>query len=100
MGSVDVATRPWAGRTKNQGSISGRTKRFSSLHKAPRDSGAHALSYTKDTGSNRRSVKLSTHLHLVSRLRMVTSIIPYVLRAGASLSSGILMFFVPTYITD
>jgi hypothetical protein len=27
--SVDIVTRPWAGRPKNQGSIPGRSKRFS-----------------------------------------------------------------------
>jgi hypothetical protein len=44
---------------------------FSFLHNVQTGSGAHWSSYTMGTGDFPRGVKLTTHLHLVPRLRMV-----------------------------
>jgi hypothetical protein len=48
--SVGIVTRPWAGRSRNRGSIPGKDKRFSLLYIVHTNSGAHLASYTVGTG--------------------------------------------------
>jgi hypothetical protein len=66
------------------GSILAGARDFSLFHNAQTGSGAHPASYVMDTGGKGgRDVKLTTHLHLVPRLRMVELYLhpPYIFMA-------------------
>jgi hypothetical protein len=54
-----MATGPLAGRSRNRGSIPGKGKKFSLLHKIQTGSGTHPASYLMDTGSLSPEVKRS-----------------------------------------
>jgi hypothetical protein len=68
--SVDIAARLWAGQLRDRGLIPGRCRDFP-LHDIHTGSGAHPLSYTIGTGALSLGVKLTIHLQLVPKLRMV-----------------------------
>jgi hypothetical protein len=75
--SVGIATRLWAVPPRNQGSFPDKDKRFFSLlHDVQTGSGVHPASYTVGTRASfqklsGRGMKLTTHLHLVPRSRIL-----------------------------
>jgi hypothetical protein len=73
--SVDIENRIWAVRPRSWGLIPGRGKRFSLFRNVQTGSALSPISYTMDTGGRffpeDRGEKLTTHLHLVPRSRMM-----------------------------
>jgi hypothetical protein len=73
---VHVATRSMAAQPRNRGSITGRDKNFFISPISPDNSTVHPTSSAKDTAvfffvyKSGRFLKLNSHLHLVSSLKM------------------------------